>query len=373
MKMLDLVQLHRAQHLELMNAIESCMSAGRFIVGSEQIEFERIWAEYCGRLDSVCVSSGTAALHLMMLAHSIGAGDEVITVPNSFIATAEAIVHAGAKPVFCDVDPRTLLMDLSLIPRLVTNATKAIVPVHLFGDVVDVVRLRKCLRDIKREDILILEDCAHASGASLDGRRVPLGDAGAFSFNPVKNLGGITDGGAVVTDRPDVAARLRSLRDHGRVAKDEHVAVGFNLRPSHVNCAVLEVKLRELGKRNDRRREIAATYDQAFSAFATVGVRPVDPRSETARHLYVILVGDRDQIRKSLGAAGVPTAIHYPTPIPDQLAMRAIRVDAHCPVSSAAAQRILTLPCHPAMTDDEVERVIASVGQATAAYQGMPA
>ncbi|WP_316206885.1 MULTISPECIES: DegT/DnrJ/EryC1/StrS family aminotransferase [unclassified Bradyrhizobium] len=363
--MIELLDL-KAQHIELeaqlVDAFREVLRAGRFVPADRPVSFEERLAQYCGRRHAVCVANGTAAVQLALIAAGVGEGDEVITVPNTFYATAEAIVHSGASPRFCDVEDATLLMNIEAALAAVTSRTRAIVPVHLFGQVVDVPRLKTALIERGRGDILIVEDCAHAIGATAEEAAVPLGDIGAFSFNPVKNLGSVGDCGGVVTDDDRIAERLFSLRDHARAQKNEHSAIGYNLRPSILAMRVLEIKLQHLSEWNGRRQWIAAQYDRAFSQLHQIAPVQVPTLTTSARHLYVIKCKERNALQSHLKENGVATNIHYPKLIPDQKGMEAIRpLGGEWPVARSALNQILTLPCHPNMRDDDVSRVIECV------------
>ena len=340
----------------------AAVEEARYVRNEPVTPFEAALARACGRPYAVGVGSGTAALHLALVCAGIGAGDEVITVPNSFFATTEAILHAGARPVFVDVDPRTHLMDLDALTRLVTPKTGAVLVVHLYGNVVDVAGVRARLADLGREDVVVVEDCAHAMGARRDGRPVPLGDLGAFSFNPTKNLSALGDAGAVVTERADWAERVRLLRDHGRREKNVHVLAGYNSRLSGVNDAVLAMKLVHLDGWNDRRRRIAAVYDGVLNDGRQLERAAPAPGVLHAYHQYVVCAPSRDAFRAHLERHGIATAVHYPRLIPDQPPLRALgHSSASVPAAARLCREVVSLPCYPELEEADVQRIAAAV------------
>ncbi|MGJ4939537.1 DegT/DnrJ/EryC1/StrS family aminotransferase [Bradyrhizobium sp. HKCCYLS1011] len=360
--MLDLVGQQEALGAEFVDTLLSVVRTASYVSDGKPTSFERSLARYCKRQHAVGVASGTAALHLALLAAGIGPGDEVVTVPNSFFATTEAILLTGARPVFCDVEAETHLMDIEHAIALVTDKTKAVLPVHLYGQIVDINGLRSRLELAGRGAVLIIEDCAHAVGGQYCGTPVPLGDIGCFSFNPGKNIGGVSDAGAVVTDDDAIAAMVAGLRDHGRVEKNRHDVAGFNVRLSTLNARILDLKLARLDEWNGRRREIAERYDQAFNQ--TPHIRPIRPRLDTlpAYHQYVIALDDRDGLRNYLAQRGIASAIHYPTLIPDQKPVRGLGVEGlSIPVARGLSPKIVSLPCHPQLTDSQADVVIEAV------------
>lgn len=359
--MLNIPAQHLSIRKELHEAIFNAIDTAQLLPGESTREFESNLAAYCNRLEAIGVGSGSAALHFSLLAAGIGPGDEVITVPNSFFATTEAILLVGGTPVFCDIDSTSHLMDVEQVAALVTERTKAILPVHLYGHVVDIPRLRAALAHTAQK-IWIIEDCAHAIGAKLNGTPLPLGDIGAFSFNPTKNIGGISDAGAVVTDDKEIAWRVRSLRDHGRKNKNTHCLVGFNSRLPTVNARTLNIKLRYLDEWNDRRREIAARYDKTFLDLK--GIQPVRPPREclSSYHQYVVCTEQRDRLSRHMAENQIATGIHYPTLIVDQEPLKFLNLDRYIlPIARSVSNRILSLPCHSELNDQDVEKIIDAV------------
>jgi len=335
--------------------VESC----HFIGGDAVRRFEHNFAEYCGASHAVGASSGTSALHLALVGLGIGPGDEVITACNTFIATAEAITHAGAKVVLVDVDEDTQLIDVSAVEAAITPRTKAVVPVHLYGQPADMGALRALAA---RHSLKIIADAAQAHGADIDGdRRAILGDVTAFSFYPGKNLGAYGDGGMVVTDDADVAGLMRALGDHGSRKKYHHFAEGWNYRLDALQAAVLDVKLSHLEEWTERRRSRAARYDRHF---AGTPVRPVAcaPGRRHVYHLYVVRVADRDALGAALRERGIATGIHYPVPLHMQEAYARLGMArGACPVAEKVVAQIISLPMYPELTDEMVDEAAAVV------------
>lgn len=361
-KMLDVVRQQDGIREALERVVSEVIAGGRYISDEDPTPFETKLSAYCGRTHAVGVGSGTAALHITLLAAGIGNDDEVITVPNSFFATTEAIFMAGARPRFVDVDPATHLMSLPALAGAINEQTRAILPVHLFGNVVDVPAIQKMLIDRGREDVLIIEDCAHAIGAAREGRPVPLGPLGAFSFNPGKNIGGLGDGGAIVTDDGRVAHRAKLLRDHGRSGKNEHLIFGFNARLDRLNDSVLALKMDYLDAWNERRRAHAARYDRAFGGLERLSPVRVEAEVHSARHQYVVRSENRSELRQLLNERGIATGIHYPRLIVEQEPLVRLGFKAtDFPVAARLNAQLLSLPCFPELEESEVGCVIESV------------
>jgi dTDP-4-amino-4,6-dideoxygalactose transaminase len=345
----------------ILGVLESC----QFTLGSEVGAFEREFAAYCGASEGIGVNTGTSALHLALLAAGIGPGDEVITVPFTFIATASAIDYTGARPVFVDIDPRTFTMDPAGIEAAITPRTKAIVPVHLYGQAAD---MDPILEIARRHGLVVIEDACQAHGAEYKGRRVgSLGDLGCFSFYPGKNLGAYGEGGIVVTDRPDYARTIRMLRDWGAEKKYHHVLKGFNFRLEGMAGAVLRVKLRYLEGWTEARRASAAHYDALFAG-SGVATPAACERNRHVYHLYVIRTDRRQALQEGLAARGIQTGIHYPTPVHLLPAFSELghRV-GDFPHSERAANEVLSLPMFPELTavqTAEVARAVIELGGA---------
>jgi dTDP-3-amino-3,4,6-trideoxy-alpha-D-glucose transaminase len=357
---LDLAALHAEVTPALAEAVAPVLATSRFIGGPFVEAFEQQWADFCGARHAIGVANGTDALELALRGLEIGPGDEVLVPANTFVATPEAVLAAGAVPVFVDVDEHTLLIDLADAAAAITDRTAAVIPVHLYGQPVDPVAVVDFAR---RHGLAVIEDAAQAHGAvAADGRRAgTFGDAACFSFYPGKNLGAAGDGGAVVTDDEMLAERIRSIADHGRspVSKYIHDVVGMNSRLDGLQAAVLSVKLPFLEDWNDRRRLAASLLDEALRGS---GAEPVTMADDvrSARHLYVVRTEDREGLAGDLGRLGVDTGIHYALPCHLQPAFSRW-ADRPLPVAELAATRILSLPMSPTLTRSQVERVVAAV------------
>jgi dTDP-4-amino-4,6-dideoxygalactose transaminase len=338
------------------------LESGRFIGGEAVEEFEHAWSAYCGVPHAVGVGNGTDALQLVISALDVGEGDEVIVPANTFVATAEAIVAAGATPRFADVDPRTLLLTPEQIETAVTARTRAVIVVHLYGQMPDMDALG---RAAARAGLIVIEDAAQAHGATWRDRRAgSFGQAGCFSFYPGKNLGAFGDAGAVVTADAGLAQRIRCLRDHGRTAGSHyrHELIGANSRLDALQAVVLSAKLTRLAAWTDARRSVAARYQAAFAAGPAQVIDEV-PGSQGAYHLAVVRVPDRVRVERQLAAMGIQTGIHYPVPCHWQPPYRRF-ADRRLPVAETTAEKILSLPIFPHMTDGQVARVCDAVREA---------
>ncbi|MGH8902976.1 MAG: DegT/DnrJ/EryC1/StrS family aminotransferase [Egibacteraceae bacterium] len=340
------------------------MQSAVFVGGNCVEDFEHAWAVYCDRRHAVGVGSGTDALLLALQALGIGYGDEVIVPANTFVATAAAVVAAGAIPRFVDVDPDTLLLSAELVGAAVTARTAAVIVVHLFGQPADMDAIG---RVAQRAGLAVIEDAAQAHGATWRGRKVgSLADVGCFSFYPGKNLGAFGDAGAVVTDDPVIAERVRSLGNHGRspTSKYVHGLIGVNSRLDALQAAVLSAKLPRLDAWNAARRCVADFYR---AGLACTAVRPVQIAEGacSAFHLFVIRACDRDGLRAALASRHIATDIHYPIPCHKQARLTHF-ADGPLPVAEQAAAEILSLPMFPHMTAEQVEAVCAAVTEAGA-------
>ncbi len=342
---------------EIDAAIRHVLESTGFILGPEVKAFERELAAFCEARHAIGVSSGTDALHLALLACGVGPGDEVITTPHTFIATAEAITMCGARPVFVDIDPRTYNLNPSQIEPHVTSRTRAIVPVHLYGQPAD---MDPILDIAQRCGLCVIEDAAQAHGARYKGKRVGgLGDVACFSFYPGKNLGAYGDGGAVVTNDDEIAARVRLLRNHGRREKYEHLELGFGNRLDALQAAILRVKLTRLEGWNARRRELAAKYTALLSTQEDIVTPFVPAWAEPVWHLYVVRVSDRPGLQARLKQLGVATGIHYPIPLHLQPACRYLEYKpGDLPHTEKAAQEVLSLPLYPELHGKTIEQIV---------------
>ncbi len=359
---IDLKREHDTLRADLQKAWSEALDSSAFIGGAAVEKFETAFAEFCQTAHAIGVGTGTDALVLALRALGVGPGDEVITASNSFVATAEAIVHAGATPVFVDIDPETYTIDVERIEDRITARTKAIVPVHLYGQPAD---MHKVLEIARRYELRVIEDAAQAHGARYHGRRVgSIGDAACFSFYPAKNLGACGDAGAVVTSDPGTAEAVRKLRDHGGLRKYEHDVVGYNSRLDALQAAVLQLKLKHLEERNERRRRHAQTYAELLSGIPGI-VTPFEPDGiSSVYHLYVVRIekGNRDDLQRHLRECGVQTGIHYPTPIHCTRAFAGFR-SGSCPVAERYAERILSLPMYPEIETHQLQYVAESISE----------
>jgi len=356
-----------AGYLELRDEIDAAMrrvaDSGCYILGEEVAAFEREYASYCGAVEAVAVANGLDALHLSLLALGIGPGDEVIVPSHTFVATWLAVSQTGAVPVPVEPSKDTYNIDPGRIEQAITRRTKAIVPVHLYGQPAD---LDAILSIAQAHGLKVVEDAAQAHGALYRGRRVGAhGDAVCWSFYPGKNLGAMGDGGAVTTNRPEVADRLRVLRNYGSRTKYINELQGVNSRLDPLQAAILRVKLRHLEAWNARRREIAEAYGQAFSDIG-IGLPSVLHRVQPVWHLYVVRCGTREDLQRRLTESGVCTLIHYPIPPHMQQAYRGLGLGAESlPLARQLASEVLSLPIGPHLTAAQVESVVRAVRKST--------
>jgi dTDP-4-amino-4,6-dideoxygalactose transaminase len=356
----------RAQYLsikdEIDGAIARVLDNTSFVLGPEVEAFETAFAEYTGARFCIGVNSGTAAIQLALTACGLGAGDEVIVPANTFFATAEAVSTAGATPVFVDADPISYNIDVSKIEAAITERTRAIMPVHLYGQAAD---LDPIFEIAERRGLVVIEDAAQAHGSRYKGRRVgALCRAGCFSFYPGKNLGAYGEGGAVVTNDEGVARSVRLLRDHGSERKYTHEIIGYNFRLEGIQGAVLNVKLRHLDRWNQLRREHAASYTELLRGSGLTLPREM-PYAEHVYHLYVIQSDGRDALQQTLNQSGVQTGIHYPIPIHLQPAYASLNYGrGDFPEAERQSGRVLSLPLFPELAIDQIRRVAQAIGKA---------
>lgn len=357
--LVDLKAQYATIRMEIDAAIQRVLDSTAFILGREVAQFEDAFAAYCGAPYAVGVSSGTAALHLALLACGVGPGDEVITSPHTFIATAEAISHCGARPVFVDIDPVSYNLDVQRVEAAIGGRTKAVVAVHLYGNPVDMEQL---LAVTRRRGIHVIEDAAQAHGAMIKGQRVgTFGTAGCFSFYPGKNLGAYGDAGMVVSNDPEVAARVRLLRDHGRREKYVHEAVGYGYRLDALQAAVLHVKLRHLDQWNLRRRHAARRYCELLTA-SNVVLPYTAPHAEPVYHLFVVRTPERDRVLEHLQAHGIGAGVHYPIPVHLQPVYAPLGLQpGSFPHAERAAREVLSLPLYPEITVAQQQEVTAAL------------
>lgn len=357
---LDLKAHHDPIRDEVMTAINQVVDANAFAGGPFVARFEEAYAKYCGTKFCVGVASGTDSLWFSLLALGVGAGHEVITVPMTFMATAEAITYAGAKPVFVDIDPRTYTIDVAKIEAAITPRTRAIMPVHLFGQCADMDPIMALAR---RHNLRVIEDAAQAQGALYQGRKAgSIGDAGSFSFYPGKNLGAWGEAGAVTINDAGLRERLQMFREHGQQKKYYHDVIGWNGRMDGLQGAVLSVKLKYLDQANAGRRRAAARYDELLAGTPGL-VLPVEADyGRSIYHIYAVRVEQRAAIMQRLGERGIGCGIHYPVPVHLQKAYASLGYGAgDFPVSEACADSFLSLPMFPELTDAQIETVAAEL------------
>jgi dTDP-4-amino-4,6-dideoxygalactose transaminase len=343
---------------EINAAIAAVLDGNRYILGPQTQAFEQEFAAYLGVAHAVGVGSGTEALHLALRACHIGAGDEVITVSHTAVATVSAIELAGAVPVLVDIDPVTYTIDPQLIERAITPRTKAIIPVHLYGGAA---HLQPIVDLARKYDLKLIEDCAQAHGARYADRVVgSYGDVACFSFYPTKNLGAIGDGGLVATNDPQIAENLNLLRQYGWRERYVSEVAGWNTRLDELQAAILRVKLRYLDEDNAKRRALAAIYDEQLAGVVTLPIELENTRH--VYHLYVIRYAQRDALMAFLRERGIGTAIHYPVPIHLQPAYRGRLGDAgSLPETEKAAREIVSLPMYPELSAEEVQTVAQAI------------
>lgn len=357
---LDLRAQHDPIRAELLAAFGEVIDQNAFAGGPFVQKFEADFAQFCRAKHAIGVANGTDAIWLVLLALGVGPGDEVITVPATFMATAEAITYCGAKPVFVDVDEATYTMNPALLERAITPRTKAIVPVHLYGQIAD---MDPILEIARRHGIPVVEDACQAHGAEYKGRRAgTLGVAGCFSFYPGKNLGALGEAGAVVTQDDALAEKVRILREHGQERRYVHSMIGWNGRMDGMQAAALRIKLRTLDQGNAARRQHAAHYSRLLAQTPGVITPQVAPYGQPVFHLYVIRVKDRDGLLNKLTERGIGCGIHYPCPIHLQKAYAGLGIGpGSFPVSERCAKEIISLPMFPQLTSDQVELVVREV------------
>jgi dTDP-4-amino-4,6-dideoxygalactose transaminase len=362
----DLHTLHQPIQKDIDEAIAQVLERGDFILGQAVRDFEAAFAQACGVEHAVGVACGTDAIALGLQACGIGQGDEVIVPANTFIATVIGVLHAEATPVLVDCDPHTALIDLDAVEQAITPRTRAILPVHLYGQVVSPRKLREIAAI---HNLIIFEDAAQAHLGQRDGEIAgSIGMAAAFSFYPSKNLGTVGNGGMVVTQNSDVAERVRSLRNYGAPQKYVHVYRGTNSRLDTLQGTVLNVKLPYLGQWNQQRNHAAQTYDRRLSPLKELGIVPMrnDCGPGHVYHLYVIQIdsphGNRDTLSQALAEQGIQTGIHYPIPCHLQPAYRNLGYSAgNFPVSEQLSEQILSLPMYPGLSDEDIERVVCAI------------
>jgi dTDP-4-amino-4,6-dideoxygalactose transaminase len=358
----DLKAQYQSIKQEVDAAVASVLESSQFVLGKEVAAFEEEFADYCESDFAIGVNSGTSALHLALLAGGIGPGDEVITVPFTFVATVAAIWYTGAKPVFVDIDPQSFTMDPAQVEAAITPRTKAILPVHLYGQAAN---MDPILEVARRHGLLVIEDAAQAHGSEYKGKRVGgIGDLGCFSFYPGKNLGAYGEGGAVVTSNPDYARTIRMLRDWGAERKYEHVLKGYNYRMEGFQGAILRVKLRYLNEWTESRRANVAYYNELLSDRSVQ--TPVEmPYARHVYHIYAVRTTQRETLQQALQSEGIQTGIHYPFPVHLLPAYSDLGYEAGSfPHSEQAAAQVLSLPMYAELSHGQIQTVSQAVNSA---------
>lgn len=358
--MVDLKTQYHSLKNEIDRAVLDAIESTQFILGPNVTAFEQETADYLGAPFAVSCASGTDALHLAILAAGIGPGDEVITSPFTFIATAEAICYAGATPVFVDIDPKTFNIDPALIKAAITPRTKAVIPVHLFGQPADMTQIMEICDTHK---LLLIEDCAQSFGAAVNGRMTgTLGSLGCFSFFPSKNLGCYGDGGLVTCATAELAEQVKVLRNHGSRVRYHHSVIGYNSRLDDIQAAILRVKLKRIDEFNTGRRRVAHLYSELLKDVATVPFE--DGKGVHVYHQYTLLTDQRDAIMAKLAEQQIASAVYYPIPLHKQDVFAEAYADIKLPVSEDVASRCMSLPVYPEMPEESVRLVAKTVIEA---------
>ncbi len=362
-RLVDLAAQFHSIKPEIMAAIEDVLESTQLFLGPHTRAFEAEFAEYCGTRFSIGVANGTDALHLALRAMGVGTGDEGITGWHTFIWTIEAIAQVGARPVLVDVDPVSLTMDPRAVESRITDRTRAIIPVHLYGRLAEM----QPLLDLARaRRLLVIEDASQAHGAvDAQGKRAgSIGDVATFSFYYAKNLGAYGEAGAITTNLPEIDERVRMLRTHGEVVRYRHAELGYNSRLDEIQAAVLRIKLRHLDHWNELRRQHATRYDELLSDVPIARQQLITSGSHVY-HQYVVRSSERDALARLLAEAGVGTGIHYPIPVHLQAACASLGYAAgDLPATEAAAREVLSLPMYPELTDEQLRYVAARVADA---------
>lgn len=355
----DLKEQYQALSREINQVVAEVMGNSDFILGKEVDLFEQEFATFCGARYGVGVGSGTDALHLALLATGIRPGDEVITAANTFIATALAISYAGATPVLVDIDADTYNINTAKIQSAITEKTRAIVPVHLYGQPAD---MDSILEIARKNNLIVIEDACQAHGAEYKGKRVGgIGDAGCFSFFPSKNLGAYGDGGMVITNNEEIAGKVRMLRNYGSVKKYYHELKGFNSRLDTIQAAILRVKLKMLGQWIELRRRHAFKYNELLEDTIVITPREAD-HVRHVYHLYVVRIAERDKLLADLRSEGISTVIHYPVPIHLQDAYENLGYKkGSFPITEQYADEILSLPMYPELKEEHIKTVAEAI------------
>src|SRR3989338_1057436 len=357
-KFVDLAAQYSLIKEYINKAINDVLKSTGFVLGQNVREFEKEFASFCGAKYAVGINSGTSALHVALLAKGIGKNDEVITAPNTFIATCAAISYTGATPKFVDIDPETYNIDAKKLEDAITKKTKAIIPVHLYGQPANMKEINEVA---EKHNLIVIEDACQAHGAEHYGKRVPVSDIGCFSFYPGKNLGAYGEGGAVVGNDEEFIELIRIYRDHGQVKKNIHKYIGYNYRLEEIQAAILRVKLRHLGRWNDMRRKNALIYNELLED-CDVATPEEKDYNKHVYHLYVIRAKNRQKLIEHLASKEIQTGIHYPTPVHLQEAYRHLDYKkGSFPFAEKYADEILSLQMFPELTEKQIEGITINI------------
>jgi dTDP-4-amino-4,6-dideoxygalactose transaminase len=360
----------KAQYASIKEEVDAAalrvLASTQYVLGEEVAAFEKEFATYCQARHAIAVNTGTSALHLALLAAGIGPGDEVITVPFTFVASVSAICYTGARPVFVDIEPTTFTMDPAKLEAAITSRTKAIMPVHLYGQMADMTPIMEIAA---RHGIPVIEDACQAHGAEYHGKRAgSIGVSGCFSFYPGKNLGACGEGGLAVTNDDATAAKIRMLRDWGQEQRYHHTLKGFNYRMDGIQGAILRVKLRHLEKWTEARRTNARLYTTLLKNVEAVAAPTEAADRRHVYHIYAVRSDDREALRQSLDAAGIATGLHYPIPVHLQKAHADLgHRKGDFPVSEQVASEVLSVPLYPELTSEQIATVVDAIAEATTA------
>ncbi len=352
--MLDLKKEFNEIKKEILDMLTEILESSHYILGPKVAELEKKIAGYHGVSSAIGVASGTDALHLSLSALGIEKGDEVITTPFTFFATAEAIIYRGATPVFVDMEPGTLNMDTSLIEKRITKKTKAIIPVHIFGHPADMPEIQKIA---KKHNLKIVEDCAQAFGASITGKKVgSFGDAGCFSFYPSKNLGAYGDGGMITLDDASLADTIKKFRNHGSGGAYKHETIVFNSRLDEIQAGILLVKFKRIDEYNNQRRQKAAAYNKLLTGKVTC---PIEKNGyHHVYHQYTIMTPRRNEIQNKLKASDISSVVYYPIPLHLQEALKFLgHKEGDFPIAEKAAREVLSLPMYPSLEESTIVKI----------------
>lgn len=357
-KFVDLKSQYLSIKKEVDSAVAQVLDSTHFVLGENVANFEKEFAGYCNAKFSVGVNTGTSALHLALLAKGIGKGDEVITVPNTFIATCASISYTGAVPGFADIDKDTYTMSPKALEKAITPKTKAIIPVHLFGQPAN---MKEILEIAEKHNLIVIEDACQAHGSEHHGKKVPVSDIGCFSFYPGKNLGAYGEGGSVAGNDSEFIEKIKAYRDHGQFRKNVHKFIGYNYRLEEIQAAILRVKLRHLDKWTEMRRKNAGLYNEELKNSKVI-IPAESSFNRHVYHLYVVRAKNRQKLIEHLNSKGIQTGIHYPTPVHLQEAYSHLGYKkGSFPIAEEYADEILSLPMFPELKGEEIREVADAI------------